>query len=108
MPILKVEITRWVSFDQPWWVECVFLDAYGKRHVLHEKEPVIGSDLPPDKNADFPVAGEIACEIEREWEDDKGRKLVCINTDLPWHIASTEEQTKFIVVSSEVLQKKPD
>lgn len=38
---IKVEITRFISNDQPGWIECKFKDAWNEEHVVEEKVPVI-------------------------------------------------------------------
>ena len=38
---IKVEISKYVDDYQPGVVECVFIDARGKKHFIVEKLPII-------------------------------------------------------------------
>jgi len=102
MPRISVEIVSFVDEYQPGFVECRFQDAHGHVHVVVEKVPVVTTeDL--RSNSQYPLLGAIECTMEEEYKDDSGRSLVVVNTELPWHIESSTGQTKFELLSSQVL-----
>jgi hypothetical protein len=101
MPTLAVQITRYVDDHFPGFVECTFQDAEGKTHVFVEKLPVVSLEA-LDAKSIYPAIGAIACESEQAWTDDAGRRLVRINTDLPWHIESIGGDIHFVVLASQL------
>src|SRR5688572_30503148 len=101
MPSLVVQILRFVSDDQPGFIECGLIDAYGEQHLFVEKVPVLTTeDL--SSSSSYPRPGVIACQVEREWTNDKGQSLVQVNTELPWHVESTTGATRFAVLAAQV------
>jgi hypothetical protein len=102
MPILKVQITRFADEHFPGFVECVFQDAEGKPQVFVEKVPIVTHD---DLRATslYPCEGAVQCERVAAWTYIAERKLVQIDTDLPWHIESISGQTCFVVLASQVV-----
>lgn len=71
MIAIKISITKFISNDQPGFVECTFQDAWGKEHFIHEKIPVVTSkDL--DANSIYLQEEELDCQIIRKWDDQDG------------------------------------
>ena len=102
MPSVSFEIARFVDDHQPGFVECILVDADGLQHTFVEKIPVISpNNLGP--TSIYPCAGVVQCEVEEEWTDGAGRCLARVNTDIPWHVESTEGITRFVVLASQVL-----
>lgn len=100
-PQLQVTITRFISKDNPYFIECRFMDALGKEHIIHEKVPVIThEDL--DEHSTYPRPGYIACEVMEKYPVDGGSEIVIINTSKPWGIETTEGETIFEVDAAQV------
>lgn len=100
---LKVKITRFISSDQPGFVECQFTDAWNKHYTIVEKIPVLTvEDL--DGNSNYPLDGIVACNITGELEDTDGRKLVSIDTKMPWAIETIQGLTKFDILAEDVIE----
>ena len=60
-----------VDSHQPGWVECEFVDAEGRRHLIIEKVPVVtAEDL--DADSEYPKSGTVRCEIVKRYAK-KGR-----------------------------------
>jgi hypothetical protein len=99
MPDLMVQIVRFVDSHQPGWVECEFVDAKGRRHLVFEKVPVVtAEDL--DADSEYPRPGTIRCEILKRFRSEKGQELVSITTERPFGIESTEKASEFTVPAS--------
>jgi hypothetical protein len=105
MSILAVQISRFVDEHQPGFVECVVVDALGHSHLFVEKVPIVSEENLLSTSS-YPRNGEIKCEVEAEWKDEAGRSLVRVNTEQPWHVESTTGETKFVVLSSQVLHRE--
>jgi len=98
---LLVTIERIVDDDFPGWVECVLHDSDENTHRFVEKMPVVGSaNLSLDGT--FPQPGYIACVVEDEWTDVRGRQLVRVCTIKPWGIESTTGETNFTVLPDQI------
>jgi hypothetical protein len=96
---LAVQIVRFADNNQPGWVECVFVDANGRRHSIIEKVPVVTvEDL--DADSEYPRRGTVRCEVLKRYQDEKDRELVHISTARPWSIESTEGAFEFTVPAS--------
>jgi hypothetical protein len=96
MPDLMVQIVRFADSHQPGWVECEFADAEGRRHLIIEKVPVVtAEDL--DADSKYPKPGTVRCQIIRRYRNEKGKEFVCITTDRPFGIESTEGLSEFTV-----------
>jgi hypothetical protein len=79
---IKAELTKFVDYNAPpGWVECHFIDAWGKEHTFIEKVPVVTADY-LDENSDYPQSGHLGCEIIEERFVDKG-KIVKVTTEKP-------------------------
>jgi hypothetical protein len=95
---LKVRIVRFVDPDQPGWVECEFVDALGRTHVLRDKVPIFtAEDLWAGDN--YPQPGFAPCEILTRWRDHAERELVRITTAMPCGIESNEGLSEFVVLA---------
>jgi hypothetical protein len=101
MPAVSVQITRYIDDHFPGFVECVLVDAFGTAHTFIEKVPVVSADNLSSVST-FPCSGEVQCEICREWQDEAGLSITAICTERPWGVASTNGETKFTVLSSQL------
>jgi len=99
---VEVTITRFVDDAQPGWVECLLVDARGKKHLFIEKIPVVTlEDL--DAGSAYPRIGIIACElVERQRFD--GREIVKVDTAKPWAVESVDCKTSFDVLSEQLVE----
>jgi hypothetical protein len=103
MKALKIEITRFISIDQPGFVECRFRDAWNKEFIIEEKIPVVTTeDL--DETSTYPKNGFIACEIIREWEGENNRKLITIDISKPWSVETNNGLTQFDVSPEDLIE----
>ena len=99
------KIIRWVSDDQPGFVECRFADRLGQEWSVIEKLPVLtDADIPSDSQ--FPQPGFIACEIVARGQDDAGREIAEITTRNPWAMEATDRTTNFQVHAAQL--NKPE
>jgi hypothetical protein len=101
MPVLAVEIVRFVDEHFPGFVDCLLVDALGKEHHFREKVPVVSAE-PLDGHSGYPRPGAVRCLVEKGWNDAAGRSLVGVNTERPDGVQSTRGETAFIVFSSQV------
>lgn len=93
---LTVQILRFVDEQFPGWVEYKFVDATGRAHSFIEKIPIVtNEDL--DADSGYPQPGVVGCEIVKQFQDDKGRRLVCITTSRPGSIETAERLSEFTV-----------
>ncbi len=100
--VFKVTITRFVSSDQPGFIEVRFKDAWNKEHIVIDKVPVLSlEDL--DENSDYPIEGVVACEIVRRWEDSNGRIILTVDTEKPWGIYTLEDLTEFDLLEEQLI-----
>jgi hypothetical protein len=99
---IAIEITKYVSDSFPGFVECCFEGASGTQYTIIEKVPVVTlSNL--HANSTYPQPGVIACQIvERRKAGD--REIVLADTELPWHIESTDGKTRFEVFDSQLIE----
>lgn len=104
MLYIKVSITRFISNDNPGFVECRFTDVHKREWIIHEKVPVITLD-DLDENSIYPQPGFIGCTLLNKWTDDSGRTILTVSSELPWHIETVDEQTEFDVLTEQVLEK---
>lgn len=101
MAALSVTIERFVDDEFPGVVECVLVDSDDCAHRFFEKAPVVSTaDLSIDSI--FPQPGYIACLIQDEWMDGRGRQLVRVDTVKPWGIESTAGETTFTVLREQI------
>jgi hypothetical protein len=72
------------------------VDATGRQHSFIEKVPIVtNEDLDPDSA--YPQPGIVGCETVKQYQDDKGQRLVCITTSKPWSIETVEGVSEFTV-----------
>ena len=101
---LRIEINRFVEEGQPNVVECAFIDAHGKEHLIVEKVPVVSSG---NLNADspYPRTSVIACRvIQTKRLGDS--EIVEIDMKLPWSIESIAGQSCFDVFPEQLIEFK--
>lgn len=103
MPALKATVVRYIDDEpQPGVVECMLVDAAGQSHAFIEKTAVV-SAKPLFSTDTYPMACELACEVEAEWIDEGGEPLVRACTERPWGLESTTGQTVFVVHASQLV-----
>lgn len=96
MVLIAAKVTRFVSDEpQPGIVECMFTDAFGRPHFFLEKTAIVSNEALLATTA-YPIACELAGEIVVEWEEASG-PLVRVSTEWPWHIASVDGKTSFVL-----------
>jgi hypothetical protein len=103
MQIVKVSIDKFISDDQPGFVECSFTDAWGKRHVVQDKVPIV-TDKYLDANSIYPQEGVIACEVVKKWKDKDGRLISTVDTTRPWGIDTIEGLTQFDFLDLQIVE----
>jgi hypothetical protein len=103
MKAIVIEIIRLLSDDYPGFVECRFIDAWQKEHIIQEKIPVV-SDRLLDEKCEYPVAGIVACELLRKWTDNEGRRLLKISTKKPWDIETVEGLNEFDLLEEHLIE----
>jgi len=99
--VFPVTIERFIDDYFLGLVECVLVDADNQMHRFVEKEPVV-SNANLSVDSAFPQPGYIACVIEDEWTDKRGRQLVRVGTIKPWGIESTTGETTFTVLHDQI------
>ena len=100
---LKIKIIKFISDDQPGFVECIFYDALNKKHIVQEKIPVV-TEKHLDADSNYPQDGVIACEIVKESRDLKGNTIVTIDTSLPWGVDTIEGLSQFDVLEQQLIE----
>ena len=96
MHTISVQIVRFTDASQPGWVECVFRDASNHEWLLADKVPIF-TTAPLDVDSSYPQPGVVACEIVREWTDERGRRRCIISTERPWGVEAKGGETQFEV-----------
>jgi len=99
---LGVQITRWVSDDEPGIVECRFTDRFGRKWYVIEKAPVVSS-AKIGHDSRFPQQTWIACKVMSRHLDDIGREVAEINTLDPWGIEATDGTSNFQVFGHQLV-----
>lgn len=106
MKELAVQIVRCVDDEHfPGWIECEFMDAESRRHMVVDKIPIFSMDPtldPLDSNTKYLRPGGVACEILGAWRDPEGRELVRITIARPWGVESTEKLSEFVVLTTQL------
>lgn len=104
---ISMQITKVIDDSgYPTFVECILVDARGKRHEFIEKVPVLSVEHITTES-EFPIESKFACEVESEWVDSSGLTLVRVNTQKPWGVESTSGVSVFDVLASQ-LDEMPD
>jgi hypothetical protein len=102
MTAVSIEVTRFVDDHFPGIAESLLIDANGHTHRFVEIGPVVSeSNLRPESK--YPCVGSIACEVIAEFSDVSGRQLVRIDTERPHGVESSSGETKFVVLSSQLV-----
>ncbi|MEV8375281.1 hypothetical protein AB0P21_21280 [Kribbella sp. NPDC056861] len=98
--MLRCEAVRWVS-DEPFpgWIEVTFTDADGQLWSVFDKPPVFDSSVELMRDAPFPVAAELTCEVLTVDQD-----LVTISTLTPWGVSTDDGRSEFTVFASQLIQ----
>ena len=102
---LKVSITKYISDDQPGFVECNFFDAWNKEHIVQDKVPIV-TEKYLDANSEYPQDGIIACEIVKEWKDTNGKTIFTVNTAKPWGVDTIDRLTEIDVLQEQLIELK--
>jgi hypothetical protein len=98
---VKILILRFTNDDQPGWVDCELVDAWGKRWLFNVKVPIVTSeDL--DQTSHYPQPGGMGCEEIKRWRDDAGREIVTITTERPYDEQSIDGETLFDVLDEQL------
>lgn len=103
MDALSVMIERFVDDHFPGFVQCVLADAQGCEHRFIEKGPVVSAANLSSESV-YPQPGHLACVVQDEWTDERGRKLVRASTEEPWGIASDAGETTFTVLREQIVR----
>ena len=100
---IKAQITKCIDDEgYPSFVECQFVDAQGCIQIFNDKDVIFTAES-LDRNSNYPVDGTIGCEIiERKNVD--GREIIKVNTELPWHIESINDETVFEVLEEQLIE----
>ena len=100
IPAVTVQLTKLVDDGNPPAVECRLTDSNGQTHIFIEKITLVSllDDLPEAGGA----TGSICCQVLSSWQDDEGRRLTKVNTELPWHVTSLDGVSEFTVLSSQI------
>ncbi len=93
---IPVQIRRFVSDDNPGWVECFFVDALGREKVFIGKYPWFTTET-LDAESRYPQPGVIACDILERQVDESGRERLLVDTAGPLDIESVDGETTFRV-----------
>jgi hypothetical protein len=102
---IKIKITKFISDDQPGFVECTFIDANQKLHFVQDKVPIV-TEKYLDANSEYPQDGIIACEIVKEWKDSNGQKIFTVNTSKPWGVDTVDGLTEFDMFEEQLTEFK--
>jgi hypothetical protein len=100
---LAVQIVRFVDGSFPGWVECQFDDAAGHIHTVIDKYPIFTAEM-LDAQSQYPLPGEIQCEVLGRAQDIATAKAVRIRTP---GIESTEGLSEFLVLPSQLSTPMP-
>jgi hypothetical protein len=100
MPVLAVEIIRFVDESFPGFVECKLLDVNHEAHFFVEKAPVVSAENLSSASS-YPRQGSLQCELLASWQEGS-TSMVKVSTERPWGIASTMGETEFSVLASQL------
>jgi hypothetical protein len=105
MLAIKISITKFISDDQPGFVECKFNDAWNKEHIVQDKVPIV-TEKNLNANSEYPQDGVIACELMKEWKDANGRNIFTVNTAKPWGVDTINGLTEFDLLQEQLTELK--
>jgi hypothetical protein len=100
MNAVRCEVVRWLSDEQPGWVEASIVDAQGRRWSFFDK-PTIFSDDVIRATSEFPLPGVIRCEVVSSDQGDGGIEVVEVR--LLDGVESAEGLARFLVRADEVI-----
>jgi hypothetical protein len=100
---IRVAITRYVSDDQPGFVECEFLDAHGHRWVFVEKIPIVTCETLDDRTR-YPRPGVIACTVVGRRPDAARGQIILVSTQHPDYVESVDGVDQFEVLPTALIQ----
>ena len=100
-----VEITKFIENSFPGWVECELIDAMSKKHIFHEKIPIVYEEY-LDENSIYPQKGLIMCEILRTFFDDNKRKIINVTTEKPLYIETLDGINEFDILENQIVSVK--
>ena len=103
MLAIKIKITKFISSDNPGFVECTFMDALDKEHIVHEKVPVVTTENLNEKST-YPKDGVIACRQINQRTDEKGRVIVTVDTEEPWGVDTTDGKFQFDILKENLIE----
>lgn len=99
---VRASILRWISDEpQPGWIEVEFIDADGRRWLVHDKPPIF--ELPPggiSATSSYPMPTLIPCKVESRQMSPDGRELVTV---VLHHTDATTGEGRFQVAASDLL-----
>jgi hypothetical protein len=97
---VRVTITKFIDNSQPGWVECQFVDAFGRLHIFNEKVPIVTVEYLDEKSV-YPQDGIIACEIIKRKND-----IIKVNIEKPWGVESITGETIFDVFNEKIIESE--
>lgn len=100
---IKIQITKFISDDQPGFVECTFIDAYDQLHIVQDKVPIV-TEKYLDANSKYPQDGIIACEILKDWKDSNGQKIFTVNISKPWGVDTVDGLKEFDMLEEQLTE----
>lgn len=103
---IRARVLRWISDEpQPGWIEVEFIDADGRRWLVHDKPPIFAE--PPDgilQTSSFPMPTLIPCDVVSRQTSPDGRGLVTV---VLRHAETTTREVRFTVAASELVTLPP-
>ena len=103
MRCISVQIVRFVEAYYPGIVECRLLEATGRERTFIGKVPVFTTD-DLDAESVYPCPGVIACKIISTGKDLQGRTVVTVDTEKPWSVEDTNDETCFVVLPEQLTE----
>jgi hypothetical protein len=103
MLAVKVSIVRYISDDQPGWLECRLRDAWGLNGIFHEKVPIV-TDLHLDAESIYPQEGVIAGQVVKRRQNANGTEIITFDTEEPWHVETVRGNTRFDVLPEQLTE----
>ena len=102
---VRVRVIRYVSPDpQPGLVECELIDANGRAWLFVEKAAVVSCESLGPKTQ-FPQEGVIACEVIGQTLRTDGKKLVRIDTELPFGVETVDGEHRFEIPEESLVER---
>lgn len=103
VPIVKVQIVRFVEDHQPGFVECELCEADGGIQRFIDKIPMFTSrELWSD--SEFPQPGWMRCKVSSRFVDREGLRVARISTVDPDRLESVDGRTDFVVPEANLME----